>query len=147
MAREVRPHRVVHWVPDALAILRGDEPIDWDILYREARARRLTVPVREALRYLARAFDAPVPTRVLGRFSRARTSMLERSDYFVQGRAPGVGWMAARDVMRYSRLSSHWRLDRRATRAPEFFASMWGKESFLDLPKEALRRAQSRRRG
>lgn len=140
------PGRVVHWIPDALAILRGGEAIDWEILYREARSRRLIVPVREALAYLAERFEAPVPPRVLARFDRVRPSLLERADYYVQARAPGAGWMAARDLMRYSRVSSHWRLDQRVTRAPVFFASMWGKDSIRDVPGEAWRRVQSRRK-
>ena len=66
------------WIADAAMILTAHgETLDWDRLIEEARARRVTRPLREALAYLISAFGAPVPSGVLERLRRARIGALD----------------------------------------------------------------------
>jgi Uncharacterised nucleotidyltransferase len=56
----------IRWVADAVTLIRtaGDD-IDWDRLVEQARIRQLTLPMLDALSYLAHAFGAPVPDGTL----------------------------------------------------------------------------------
>jgi hypothetical protein len=58
------------WVADAVAILRHpDVAIDWPVLAGEAERRGLQPPVYDALSYLAREFEAPIPEAILSRLA------------------------------------------------------------------------------
>jgi hypothetical protein len=138
------PVRVVHWVADAVILLQGEEPIEWDLLVREARRRGVAFALGRSLSYVAKTLDAPIPPRVLGELERGRHWPLERLDFAIQGRAPGAGWMALRDVMRYLRTSRRWRPMRRATGFPGYLEALWGKDHWWDLPPEAWRRFRAR---
>lgn len=70
----------MRWVADALTILNKAE-IDWDRLLRHARERRLHLPLRDTLAYLARRMNAPIPPEVLERLARMPATRAERREY------------------------------------------------------------------
>lgn len=70
------------WVADAATILERDAAvIDWGLLVREARARRVVLRLRECLAYLAGSLDLPVPREVLDALFRERIRGSERRAY------------------------------------------------------------------
>ena len=52
----------IRWVADAMAILGASAPeIEWPSLLKKAERHRIVLPVKDALEYLKKKFDAPVP--------------------------------------------------------------------------------------
>lgn len=142
-----QPERVLHWIPDALAILAdGSAAIDWDRLVAQARRRRLTLSLGHALRYLRETFSAPVPATVIDRLGRVPPSWVERLDYRAQGSETTVFWAIARDVTRYLRLSQGKPLRRRVAGFPAYLQHLWGVERTWQVPVEGARRVGGRLR-
>jgi len=71
----------IRWIPDAIAVLRKTPQLDWERLLLQARKRRLTVVVREALNYIDRNIGDFVPAHVLSEFNRADVTVFERLEY------------------------------------------------------------------
>lgn len=72
----------IRWVADAMAILGASAPeIEWSSLLKKAQRHRIVLPVKDALEYLKKKFDAPVPDSVLKSLSAVRISNLERENY------------------------------------------------------------------
>ncbi len=69
------------WVADAMAIINADAALDWERLAAQAHARRLVLPMKEALRYLVDEFGAPVPDGVLREIESAPTAWIDRVEY------------------------------------------------------------------
>jgi hypothetical protein len=74
----------IRWVADAMAILSAsDTEIEWPSLLKKAQRHRIVLPVKDALEYLKKKFDAPVPDSVLKAMSAVRISRMERENYDV----------------------------------------------------------------
>lgn len=135
----------VRWLADALLILRSADEIDWVALVDEARARRVSVALGDALRGLRERFDAPVPAGVLGQLG-GRHELGERLANWV-ARADGRGAVYVTELHRYRRLRAIDDPDR----ARSFFghcARRWGFDSSASLARAALPRlAQLARNG
>jgi hypothetical protein len=72
----------IRWVADAMAILDASAPqIEWSGLVKKAKRHRIVLPVKDALEYLKKKFDAPVPETVLKSLSAVRISKMERENY------------------------------------------------------------------
>jgi Uncharacterised nucleotidyltransferase len=69
----------VRWVADAVTIIRSTPELDWDRVVERARAREITLPLVDALRYLSDRLAVPVPAPVLGALDRTRYGFLGRS--------------------------------------------------------------------
>jgi len=90
----------IRWIPDALAVLRKTPQLDWERLLLQARKRRLTLMVREALNYIDRNIGDFVPAHVLSEFNRSDVTLFERLEYSqllkpparVLGHLPGILW-------------------------------------------------------
>ena len=78
----------MRWVADALAVVRGDDGVDWDRLVLRARARGVTLELREALSYLAETFGADVPPATLGALAGIRPTLTERAAHGASTRLP-----------------------------------------------------------
>jgi hypothetical protein len=96
----------VRWVADAALIVRGDQPVDWDRLVVQARARCVTLPLRAALGPLSSDFGLAVPAAILDQLAATPTSAAERSVHRMDSALPpssptraAVRWWA-----RYRRL-------------------------------------------
>ena len=138
---------MLHWIPDALAILREDgERLDWDRVVGEARDRRLSLALGQSLRYLQATFGAPVPETAIRALGETRHGWLERLDYRAQGGAPAARWMVVRDLCRYLRLTRALPGWRRPWGFPGYLQRLWGLNHSWDLPREVLRRTKRRRR-
>jgi hypothetical protein len=127
----------VRWLADALLILRSVEEIDWVALVEEARTRRVTAPLEDALRGLREHFDAPVPVGVLGQLG-WRHGLGERLANWV-ARADVRGAAYVTELHHYRRLRAIDDPDR----AHSFFghcARRWGFDSSASLARAALPR-------
>jgi hypothetical protein len=56
----------LRWVADALFIINGSAGIDWDRLIEQARRQQTVLPLKEALGFLKKEMEAPIPGRVMG---------------------------------------------------------------------------------
>ena len=74
----------VRWVADALTILgEAHGTLAWDRLLDQARARRVSLPLRETLGYLAETMGAPIPTEFLQRLADIPTTSEQQWEYVV----------------------------------------------------------------
>lgn len=78
----------IRWIPDALAILRHSQSLDWDRLLQQTNKRRLAAMTLPSLLYLRREFAAPVPSEVIHALSRTRVSFLQKLEYASAAKPP-----------------------------------------------------------
>jgi hypothetical protein len=71
----------IRWIADALTILRRSPDFDWHRLMRQTERRRLLLPMRDALRYLASHLAAPIPETVLHSLDSLPVTKAERAEY------------------------------------------------------------------
>jgi hypothetical protein len=69
----------MRWIPDAMMILRSDEPIDWERFAAFAVENGLSRRVGLGLEYLSTRFEAPVPAGVLDSLQR-NAGLIERME-------------------------------------------------------------------
>jgi Uncharacterised nucleotidyltransferase len=82
-----------HWVADAARVIaKAGAALHWPVLIAEARRRDLAFQVREALEFVRRVADAPVPDAVLSALATGRVSWRSRVECHVKTqplRSPG----------------------------------------------------------
>lgn len=106
----------LRWIADAMMILRiAEDRMDWQRLIQEAKVRRLILPIRFTLDYLATEFHAPVPPKVLQILASTPVTYYERFEYTAQSQAPNllrklIPFEAIFTYFRHksSRNKSHW---------------------------------------
>jgi hypothetical protein len=135
----------VHWVADALLILRhaGDR-FDWDVLAAEAVRRKVAASAARALRFLSDDFGADVPPGVLLALDAAPGGFLGRLEAATIVRPPSLA----------GGLLVHWLSHRRArpgsglwsslVRFPRHLAGIWGVDAPARVPGEAAARIRDR---
>ena len=67
----------IRWVADAVAIIGTGDDLDWDRLIEQSRKRYLNLTLENALVYLRREFDVPVPPTTIDTLDRVPVSELE----------------------------------------------------------------------
>lgn len=134
------------WVADATLILRSDElPVDWVRLLEQARARRLTLPLFAALRYLRRRWGAPVPAWVLDRLRQTPVTLIERLAFRERSRPPRpLLGDTLRSTYRFLLApgETHW--SRRIGGYPRYLQRAWSLEHIWQMPAHVGRRASER---
>jgi len=130
------------WVADALLLLR-EGGIDWSRLLAQAVRRRFVLRAGAMLTYLQRAFGAPVPEDVLGRFEALPTSRLERLEYWVGNRPQGLLGELPSYWCNYRRLLEGWPT-KTPPGFPRYLQQTWRVQSFRDVGWSALARAGKR---
>jgi len=74
----------IRWIADAMAIMgESAEEIDCARLLKQAQKHHIVMPVKDALEYLKKTFDAPVPDTLLKSLAAVRISKIERENYDV----------------------------------------------------------------
>ncbi len=76
------------WVVDAVRLVQG-RAVDWAQLVETCRRTVTILPVREALRFLALALQAPVPTAMLGQLQSAVVAPAEARRFALISRRQG----------------------------------------------------------
>jgi hypothetical protein len=83
------PMRPIRWTADAYKVIEAaGDGLDWERLVRIAARGRLTLPLADALAYLARELEAPVPDDSLRALAEAPVSGLERRAHAALSRPP-----------------------------------------------------------
>lgn len=127
------PTLPIRWVADACAILEQSE-IDWNLMVQYARNYRAVLPMGEGLQFLSNQFKQPIPVHVRQELARKTCSASERREYdFHQASYNGI----------FQSVRHHWDLYRHLGYRQDFFTfclNYWGIESYLELPREALKK-------
>jgi hypothetical protein len=131
----------LRWVADAVIVLRATPDFDWARLTAQARQRELVLPLREALNYLARLVQAPIPPAVLEELGRERVAAALRLDFRARTAAPErrgpflAGWAYWREYTR-------WAESHRERLGPlgllRFLRHLWGVPHTWQVPWYAL---------
>lgn len=91
----------VMWVPDGMRIVQdARDDVDWPALVDEARRRHLQVPLREALRFLREALEAPVPDDVIAALEPPEPAWLYWYDHHAFGADPAASSVMHRAAVR-----------------------------------------------
>jgi hypothetical protein len=77
------------WAADAHCLITSDEPIDWRRLVTTAAARRLTVPIYDALCFLSDKLGTPVPQYALDALGATVVCELEPMEHAADALRPG----------------------------------------------------------
>jgi hypothetical protein len=133
----------VHWVADAVMILRRGGAIDWEALIREARARRLESPLCRALGLLTEEFSAPVPVAILERLASA-DSPARRRELAVRMARPTLAGGLFLHWRQFSQERSELSLGGRLRRFPSHLKEMWDLGHAWEVPAAAIRKGVGR---
>ena len=137
----------IRWVIDAMTILTSESfELDWIRLVREARERRLSLPMRDTLKYLFETLDAPVPEDVLRDLQNEPTSTRELQFYKIR-----LGPDAALKTLP---ITWHWleclfidcrgNIFQRLSQFMKYLQSLWGLENLRDVPLHFVGRIRKR---
>ena len=138
------PTRTIRWVLDVLALLEADgASMDWDLVVRIARRRRVTLAMAEALRFAREEFGADVPEAAISDLLRARRGWIEQLDYRAQGNKQRPAWAVASTFTRYLRQAQGQGVLHGARNFPAFLRTLWGVERTRDVPLEGWRRLRA----
>jgi hypothetical protein len=138
----------LRWVADAMVVLRtSGADIDWERLVAQAGRRRLVEQLRNTLGYLRGLLDAPVPRSVVERLQAMPVSGVERWEYRVRGRPPGLSGSLLHNWFLYLRSSQLARpsvVRPRLRGFPSYLKAVWGVGSLWQVPVEFLRKGLGR---
>ncbi len=141
----------IRWVADAAAVMRGASPgIDWELLVKQARRRGLTLPLGEALDYLRKLLDAPVPAEVIESLRRERVTLMGRIEHRAGTSPPGLvkGFLEVRYLaQRYRELARRPGADGRIPGFFPFLRQILGMDHLWQLPMYATFEGLRRMRG
>jgi hypothetical protein len=83
------PEPPIRWIADGLALLKCTEyPLDWERLLHHTHKFKVALYMKDALNYLVREFDAPVPESFLAEIGKLK---VKRIDKLIFGHAQKYG--------------------------------------------------------
>jgi hypothetical protein len=122
------------WVADVLMLLRhSGDTIDWERLCDQARRINHVMRLRDALSYVRRVADAPIPEDVLAELERTRVARRAALSYRLTSRTSGVFGGFPETVGEYLRLTSHKSLARALLAFPRHLQHRFGVRTFRGL--------------
>lgn len=130
-------HPPIHWIADAVTLLRSNPDLDWDRLCDQVEQRRLVLQIRRSLEFVRDQFEAPVPEAVVRRLRQLRVSRSERFEYRLRSLPPAVARGLFLHWRDHSRLVDDQALHRRALSFPLYLQQAWGLRRPWQVPGEA----------
>jgi hypothetical protein len=127
------PWRTVQWVADATMIIRADE-VDWTRLALAAREQLLGLPLGDALTYLARLIDPPIPVAVQHDLARCPVTRRESLAHSISRKGGPVLGTFPSLIGQYIRSTGTKDPLRTITGAPRFVKHAWGLASWSEAP-------------
>lgn len=132
----------LRWVADATLILRGTPEFDWNRLLSQSHRHELSIPMRQALRFL-RDLDLGlnIPAATLRELGRIPTSRAARREWSAMSYSPASYsiafkiWLRVRAYSRWNTSNPRWNRPFTFLRYLQFF---WGLDSPLQLPRYGL---------
>lgn len=132
----------VRWAADAVLSMTRADGMDWSRLIGQATKRRFIIPLREALRYLHDALDAPVPPDVLASLFALPVTPAEQREYDLLAQPlDALGpmqrlWLHYR---RYVRTQTATPILEQPGGFARFLQYSWGLDHWWEMPAYALR--------
>jgi hypothetical protein len=100
------PVPLLRWIADAMVIMNSSQSeIDWNRLIEQIRKHRLILPIKDALKYLHKVFNLPIPPAVLKSLESMSVSRIEHMEYQVRTQPPGLMGGIPKKWFRYLRSS------------------------------------------
>jgi hypothetical protein len=144
-----RPWRTIQWVADATMIMRGGE-VDWGRLVLLARQQRLGLPLRDALTYLTRLVDAPIPPACRRELAGTPVTRRESVAHSISSRGGRFLGTSPSLIGQYIRITETTDATRALADAPRFLKHGWGLAGWSDAPvlvaRALVRQLRPRRR-
>ncbi|MGH9048213.1 MAG: nucleotidyltransferase family protein [Acidimicrobiia bacterium] len=141
-------HAQLRWVADAMTILASNA-FDWDRLIHQARRRRLTWAMRNALSYLRFRVHGRVPQHAIDLLAATRPDYRERLAFTARStplrRSRWVGNVVPL-LAKYVDRSTHLPLGRAVLGIPAFLRDRWGVDESQRLVTYVASRAAQRLR-
>lgn len=131
---EWNPIPPIRWIADAIMIMQSSS-IDWDRVIAQGRQRRLMLPLKNTMDYLAIAFGAPVPSEVLETLHKAAISKLEIAEYSykIQNYEPKTLGFLPLLWFRYLRLENNKNSRLKLIGFVKYLQHFWGADSIWRL--------------
>lgn len=137
----------IRWIPDAAAVLRNRPDLDWERLFAQARQRKLTKMVQEALTFLQRHLSQPIPPEALSQFSRSRVTLFERLEHhWLKQPFRNPFSVLMKMLLAYWRISSQDSLQKRRGSFSDFLCFRLRVEKKRNLPAVFFRKGWLRTR-
>jgi hypothetical protein len=121
--------------------------IDWTRLVEQSKKRHATFTMATALSYLVGAFDAPVPTAVLGALRASPTSRRERVALRNRSRRTTTSALLGdfpNTLNRYREYSAAWSLPKAIARLPFYLQHVWKLDHLRQVPGVAVKKFASK---
>jgi hypothetical protein len=135
----------LRWIADATTIVAAHPDLDWDRVGHQAVEVHAALLLKDALAYLAREFDVPIPIPLLASLQRTKTSWKEGLAHRLNGwDAPVVFRPLSRIVAGYADVSIDWRSSQFVTRFPGYLQALWNLERTWDIPAAAVHKGATR---
>jgi hypothetical protein len=137
----------IRWIIDAMKILTSEKSkVDWERLIRQARDRRLALPMGQTLGYLTDTLEAPVPPEVLRELQSEPRSARELIFYKIR--------LSPNSALKTIPVTWHWleclviecrgNLIERLAQFLKYLQSLWGLETAGDVPLHFIGRVNKR---
>lgn len=143
------PVHPLRWVADAFKVIEAaDAQLDWERLVTMAKRGRLTLPLHDAIFYLASALQAPVPAETIEALAAAPVSRVEHFAHKALAAAPSSRRSATMLWWFWERHRAQVRLDggRPSLRGLiRHIQDFWGLNRASQVPVHAARRLLRRR--
>jgi len=82
------PCLVLNWVPDAVKIIECSSFIDWSRLIYLAEKRKLLLPLRKGISYIAKLKKPAIPEQFLEELRAVEISSLDKREFIIKSRPP-----------------------------------------------------------
>lgn len=93
------------WVADAMIVLRGRSPLDWDRFVEQVHKRQVSRTISSMLRYLKQEYAADIPDQVLDRLAAIPVSRREAFEYALKSRQRSVWHGLIYHPVKFNRLT------------------------------------------
>jgi hypothetical protein len=135
----------VLWVADAMAVLTAEGTvIDWHRLVRQARRLRATLRLRDALLYIRRELDAPVPDDVIQELETTSTRRRERLAHRAAGRRGRLVGTTPQSATRFLQITSARSVPAALATLPTFLREELGLARRAQVPIAIIREVSAR---
>jgi Uncharacterised nucleotidyltransferase len=128
-----RSWRTVQWVADATVIIRAGD-VDWRRAVMTARQQKLTLPLRDAVTYLTRLTDPPIPVTWRRELARAPVTRRESVAHQIGTRGGRILGTFPSLVGQYVRAPSPTGRKRGLRDALGFVKHSWGLSRWTEAP-------------
>jgi putative nucleotidyltransferase-like protein len=134
------PFTNLQWIADATLTVRATPQLDWERVLAGASRRRAELRLRDALTYLRRAVDPPVPPEVMTSLAAVRPTTRDRLAHRVAASGGKVAGEFPRALSQYIRATAGSGSLRTVVGVPAFLRETWKLDHTWEVPLHAVRK-------